>query len=280
MNFMKYILPVIIASVILISSCDVIEPPYTESGEPVVIDSAKKKVLLEDITGFRCGNCPEAAALAHEVSELYKGNVIVIAVHAGALAIPTPTRKYNFTTDVGRDIEKKFNLPATPYGLVNRTAVNGQHLLSPKAWASATLAQLQLDATYKISLKADYEESTRTINLEADVKSLGIGSTQHFIAAYIIEDSVIQYQQDDRLFPNIHVEDYVHMHVLRGSMNGSWGTQLSDTPLNTNQTIKKNISYVIPANRDWVPKNLSLVVFIRDDQNDEVLQVEKINLFK
>lgn len=264
----------------LFLSCDVIEPPYEENFIPIEIDSAKKKVLIEDITGFRCGNCPEAAALAHEIAELYPNNVIVIAVHAGPLAIPTPTRKYNFLTSVGNDIANRFNLPATPYGLVNRVQVGGQYLLSPKAWATAATAQLQLDATYKLNLNADYEESSKTINLEAEVKSLAMGADNHFITAYIIEDSVIQYQQDDRLYPNIDVEDFVHMHVLRASMNGSWGTSLSDSPMMVNQILKKTLTYIIPENKDWVPKNLSLVVMIRNNDTEEVLQVEKVKLIK
>ncbi|MCO5251860.1 MAG: Omp28 family outer membrane lipoprotein [Candidatus Kapabacteria bacterium] len=280
MKTLKYIIPSLILISMLFYSCDIIEPPYEENFTPVEIDSTKKKVLIEDITGFRCGNCPEAAALAHEIVELYPNNVIVIAVHAGALAVPTPSRKYNFLTQAGQDIANRFNLPATPYGLINRKAVGGQFLLSPKAWATAATAQIQLDAVYKLELAAEFEGSSKTINLEANVKALAMGANNHFIAAYIIEDSVIQYQQDDRLYPNIHVEDFVHMHVLRSAMNGSWGTELSDEPLLLNQSIKKNLSFTIPEEKDWVPKNLSLVVMIRDNDTEEILQVEKVKLIK
>jgi thiol-disulfide isomerase/thioredoxin len=280
MKTLKYIVPALILASMLFYSCDIIEPPYEEDYTPVEIDSTKKKVLIEDITGFRCGNCPEAAAVAHEIAELYPNNVIVIAVHAGALAVPTPTRKYNFLTPAGQDIANKFNLPATPYGLINRKAVNGQFLLSPSSWATATKAQLEVDAIYKLELAAEYESSSKTINLEANVKALAMGANNHFISAYIIEDSVIQYQQDDRLHPNIHVENYNHMHVLRGAMNGSWGTVLSDEPLLLNQSIKKNLSFVIPEAKDWVPKNLSLVVMIRNNDTEEILQVEKVKLIK
>ncbi|MBS3999520.1 MAG: Omp28 family outer membrane lipoprotein [Desulfobulbaceae bacterium] len=280
MKTLKYIIPALILASMLFYSCDIIEAPYEENFNPVEIDSAKKKVLIEDITGFRCGNCPEAAAVAHEIAELYPDNVIIIAVHAGALAVPTPTRNYNFLTLVGQDIAKKFNLPATPYGLINRKAVEGQFLLSPSSWATATTAEIQKDAGYKLEIQAEYESSSRTINLEANVKALAMGAMNHFISAYIIEDSVIQYQQDDRLYPNIHVENYVHMHVLRGAMNGSWGTELSDEPLMLNQSIKKNLSFTIPENKDWVPKNLSLVVMVRNNDTEEILQVEKVKLIK
>jgi thiol-disulfide isomerase/thioredoxin len=279
MKTLKYIVPALILTSMLFYSCDIIEPPYEEDYTPVEIDSTKKKVLIEDITGFRCGNCPAAARLAQEIAELYPGQVIVISVHAGALAVPTPTRTYNFLTPAGQDIANKFNLPATPYGLINRKAVDGQFLLAPKAWASAVTAQLQLDAVYKLELNADFESSSRTINLEANVKALAMGANNHFISAYVIEDSVIQYQQDDDHTP-IHVENYNHMHVLRGAMNGSWGTVLSDEPLLLNQSIKKNLSFVIPEAKDWVPKNLSLVVMIRNNDTEEILQVEKVKLIK
>ena len=279
MKTLKYIIPSLILISMLFYSCDIIEAPYEENFTPVEIDSTKKKVLIEDITGFRCGNCPKAARLANGIAELYPDNVIVIAVHAGALAVPSLTRTYNFLTPAGQDIAKKFNLPATPYGLINRKAVEGQFLLAPESWATATKAQLELDAVYKLELNAEYESSSKTINLEANVKALAMGANNHFISAYIIEDSVIQYQQDDEETP-IHVENYVHMHVLRGAMNGSWGTELSDEPLMLNQSIKKNISFIIPEGKDWVPKNLSLVVMIRNNDTEEILQVEKVKLIE
>ncbi len=279
MKTLKYIIPLLILISMLFNSCDIIEAPYEEDFTPVEIDSTKKKVLIEDITGFRCGNCPKAARLALGIAELYPDNVILIAVHAGDLARPTPTRTYNFLTHAGQDIANRFNLPATPYGLINRKQVEGQFLLAPIAWATATKAQLELDAVYKLELAAEFESSSKTINLEANVKALAMGANNHFISAYIIEDSVVQYQQDDEATP-IHVENYVHMHVLRGAMNGSWGTELSDEPLLLNQSIKKNISFIIPEGKDWVPKNLSVVVMIRDNVTEEILQVEKVKLIK
>ena len=55
-----------------------------------------KKILLEDYTGHKCGNCPRAAEKAEELKEIYGDQLIPIAIHAGFFASDFGG---NFTTD-------------------------------------------------------------------------------------------------------------------------------------------------------------------------------------
>ena len=68
--------------VLLLSACDEIAPPYKQSGGVVVV-TGEQKVLIEDFTGFRCGNCPSAAETADNLYKAYKGKIIVIGIHSG-----------------------------------------------------------------------------------------------------------------------------------------------------------------------------------------------------
>lgn len=269
----------IIFLIVAIASCDIVEPPYRKGGSTEPVDTTKRKVLLEDFTGFRCGNCPEAAHLAHEIAELYPGRVIKIALHAGPLAVPTPTRKYDFRTTETNELANFYGLVATPYGMVNRGKYVGQNLLAPTAWGGYVAEALTKDADLKIGLTASYNESNREILLDAKLDYIRQGNVNHFIAVYIIEDSVVKYQQDDRQFPNIHVLDFVHDNVMRGSFNGTWGVAVSDTPLNANSSITIPYKYQIPAEKDWRPEKLSLIVFVHSNDTKEILQVEKVSLF-
>lgn len=276
---MKYIKLLLIATVLFTAiSCDVIEPPYKEKHE-IVNDSTKQKILIEEFTGFRCGNCPEAAEKGHLIASSSQGQVIMISIHAGDLANVTPIRTYNFTTPEGTDIAEYYNLTATPYGMVNRVKMNGANLLSPDSWSSAVAIQSQKQSTIELKLTSDYNSSNREITLNANMKFLQIDNRQLHIAVYIVEDSVVQYQKDDRKSdPN--VLDYVHNHVFRGSFNGAWGDLISSTPILAQQVINKNFNYTIPSNKDWRPNKLSLIAVIMDNQTKEVAQVEKVSLFE
>lgn len=269
---------------VAISACDIVEPPYRKGGEvdpndTTKIDSTKRKVLLEDFTGFRCGNCPEATHVAELISEQFPGRVIVLANHAGPLAVPTPNRKYEFRTAETVELANFYGLIATPYGTINRKEYEGQKLLAPTAWGGYVAEQLNIDADMKITLDAGYNSSTSEISLNAKLDYLKQGNTNHFVAVYIMEDSVVQYQQDDRI-PGIHIEDYVHNHVMRGSFNGTWGVPVADAPVNAGSSINLPYTFKIPAGKDWRPAKLSLVVFVHDNTTKEVLQVEKVKLIE
>jgi hypothetical protein len=79
-----------LVAVLLATGCDVISPPYTEESpaDTGTAGAFVQKVLLEDYTGFRCGNCPEAHERAQELQARYPGRVILMSVHAGFFARP------------------------------------------------------------------------------------------------------------------------------------------------------------------------------------------------
>ncbi len=275
----KYILLAIILMA-AISACDVIEPPYKKGDVVPPADTAKRKVLLEDFTGFRCGNCPEAGHLGEQLVDLYNGQVIMISLHAGPLSVPTPIRKYDFRTPETKELGTFYNLTATPYGMVNRGIYNNQTLLAPSSWGGYVAEQLLKEAVVKIGLTGSYNQLSREISLDVKLDYIKESSVNQFLAVYIIEDSVVQYQQDDRQYPNINDLDFVHNNVMRGSINGTWGLMIGQVPINAGQSVTIPLTYLITEEKDWRPEKLSLVAFVHNNDTKEILQVEKIPLFK
>jgi len=55
----------ILSSILIITSCDIVEGPYLTDETINPIDTTTntyvKKVLVEDFTGHKCPNCPDAA---------------------------------------------------------------------------------------------------------------------------------------------------------------------------------------------------------------------------
>jgi len=45
------------------------------------------------------------------------------------------------------------------------------------------------------------------------------------LSAFIVEDSIVSAQKDYNEDPTV-IEDYTHRHVLRASLNGTWGDPL------------------------------------------------------
>ena len=83
-----------------------------------------QKVLIEDFTGHKCQNCPEAAEELHILQDSYENQVIGIAIHAGFFAEPNsavaPFLTTDFRTEKGTEIHDFFGANAYPVGMVNR----------------------------------------------------------------------------------------------------------------------------------------------------------------
>ena len=58
MKFSVLFIIMLLAGVLVIS-CDKLDQPYAREKE-IVLDTTKRKVLLEDYTGLKCVNCPAA----------------------------------------------------------------------------------------------------------------------------------------------------------------------------------------------------------------------------
>ena len=84
---------------------------------------ARKKVLIEDFTGFKCANCPDASSELHKIEEIYPDKVIGIAIHAGSFAEPSGVFVTDFRTDEGNEITD-FRSGAFQPGLVCKVPDN------------------------------------------------------------------------------------------------------------------------------------------------------------
>jgi hypothetical protein len=281
----RLFLPVLFAAAIF-SACDVIEPPYKETTENP-IDTTKKyvqKVLIEDYTGFYCGNCPAAAEQAKVLHETYKDRVVVMGVHAGFFAKPKKTEDYDFRTTVGTELDNFFGIgiAGNPNGMINRTGFSTKsHIASVASWSAKTSEALAQEPVVGISLKPEFNSATKTLSLEATAEFLKAAESDAYLAVYLVEDSVIQFQLDYRKNPAPNVPDFVHMHVLRGAVNSTWGDQLSTAAISSGAKFTKNYIYTIPEGKDWKPEHMKIIAYVhRYNSTYEVLNVEEVELME
>jgi len=133
-----FLLTMCVMMIMLMTSCDEIAPPYKQSGGVVVV-TGEQKVLIEDFTGFRCGNCPAASEIANNLYKAYKGKVIVLGIHSGPTFASPRGKLYaeDFRTSVGEELFTTF-LGANggqPNGMVNR-AGDGNKIIAPDGWSA------------------------------------------------------------------------------------------------------------------------------------------------
>lgn len=277
---MKRFLIIIIAiSSFYLTSCNKIEEPYTL---PVPTkDWYGKKILLEDYTGHKCQNCPSAALIAANIKEQYGEKVIVLAVHAGSFAKPTPPNYPEDFRTVAGDAWNDFfgiSLAGNPNGLVNRKGYPGLHIIAPGEWASKIGNALAEIPEVGITVKNTYNPADSSVSGKIDFKFLKTIKKKLKYQILISEDSIIAPQLNaTTIIPN-----YLHRHMLRASVNGPWGNDLTDG--NTfnliDSEISKSFAYSLKATDliNYKIKDCSVIVFVYDDATKEILQTEEVHI--
>jgi len=275
----KYIIPIVlfISMALIVPSCDIVEEPYLVPagnagpgpGETV------RKVLLEDYTGHKCPNCPEAAALAADLKTSYGEQLILLTVHAGYYS--TPDASGDFTDDLrtgeGTEMHDYFAFYAYPAGMVNRTEYQGQRVLFKDDWEAAIDAVVTVPAQAEIVLTGTYNSVNRTLTCKAETTFLEDLSGTYNICMFIVESGIVSPQKNEQEV----VLDYVHNHVLRASMNGTWGEAVGADGAAVKDEVQENeYNYVFPS--AWVPGNCGVIAFVYNADTKEIVQAEELDL--
>lgn len=282
----KYIF--IISLIFLTNSCDIVEGPYMTDADLYV--NSEKKVLIEDFTGHRCTNCPEATKEISAIQNIYGDQVIAIAIHptGGELFTHphTPNNEgfqYDWRTSWGDNWDETFQASAAglPKGMVNRIGDQSK-ILDSGEWAAVVADELKKEVDYKIDITSDANSVTLRTEIQNDIN----GNFKYVVC--LTESNIINWQKDGTL----NVEDYEHNNVLRTVLADE--ELSSSTNYSAGQIIDKTISYDLIAleqlNIDysfqneqygngnaggWNASNMSVVAYIYNDITKEILQVEE-----
>ena len=266
----------------IINGCNKIEPPYKEN----IISGSNtgnklRKILLEDYTGHRCGNCPRAAKEAHKLDSIYGEQLIVISVHAGGFANPTnpnldTTMVFDFRTSTGTELDNFFGISAAgnPNGMINRIDYPSlTHIKAYSDWSTIIDTMVAQAPTTYLTINNNYDASTRTLNTNIKTEFLQLLSSSYKLAVYITEDSIVKPQLDYDLTPDT-VYNYLHRHALRGAINSTWGDVISSSGnIAPGDTIVKNYSFTL--NNAWNDSHCAVIAFVYDAATYEIIQVEE-----
>jgi thiol-disulfide isomerase/thioredoxin len=260
----------------IIYSCSELPNEYLEKKGSVKDDSTLvKKALIEDYTGFTCGNCPYAHQEATRIHEEYGDKVILLALHCSFYAKPTTAHPYDFRTETATEWDNFFGISNSglPNGMVNRRGfLTSNNILKYASWQETVDLVLAEKPIVSLDLSAIYLKESRQILAFVTYMYNEKLQKYHSLNVCIVEDSIVQYQKWYRHDPE-DVNDYVHNHVFRTSLNGTWGEKL------TSQIGIKTYSFTLPENSDWRPDKLKIVAFISDVGNTyEILQAEETDL--
>lgn len=262
---------------LFIIGCDKVDDPFVDqNGGGGEIAADAQKVLLEDLTGFRCTNCPQAHDIGENLKNIYGDQLIILAVHGSAqFSTPNAPGSAMYTTDFRTEasvtyFNELYSQVGLPSGGVNRISYDGSRAVAPSAWGEkiAPLVEQTAKANLDVVIN-DYDENTRTVDFDvpmAITSDLGAGS--YYMIAHMVEDSIYDWQLDN----GVNVENYLHRHTLRDNVNGTWGELVFENGASGQEN---TLSYQYTIDPAWKQEHCEIVAYLYHGDTREVIQVNK-----
>lgn len=215
-----------------------------------------RAVLIEDLTGQRCINCPTGTDIITGIIKTYgEDNVIAVGIHCGPLGFAGNSKRVGLKTDTGDEYYTHWangtNL-GQPSAIFNRKKGKGP-IDNLNNWAAEVGLIISEKADLSVNIANAYDAKTR--KLTTKVGAFGVnGTVSGKLQVWIVEDGIKAMQ----LMPDGSAnQEYIHNHVFRAAVNGTWG---EDITVKEGETTSNDYSYVLPET--WNADNISVVAFV------------------
>ena len=215
-----------------------------------------RAVLIEDLTGQRCINCPTGTDIITGIIKTYgEDNVIAVGIHCGPLGFAGNSKRVGLKTDTGDEYythgANGTNL-GQPSAIFNRKKGKGP-IDNLNNWAAEVGLIISEKANLSVNIANAYDAKTR--KLTTKVGAFGVnGTVSGKLQVWIVEDGIKAMQ----LMPDGSAnQEYIHNHVFRAAVNGTWG---EDITVKEGETTSNDYSYVLPET--WNADNISVVAFV------------------
>lgn len=279
-----YTITILISILSINISCDKVKDVRDPNAEVI---KGNRKVLVEDYTGHKCGNCPAAADTLKYLAKKYPGQVIGLAIHAGFFAnINTSSYPTDLRNPVSTAYDNLFGISSAgnPNGLVNRSGYGtGGFIKAYSTWEGEVAQMLSRPAKFEIKIRNNFTASNNNLNSSIIVKSLTNNAGIYKLVVLLSEDSIIAEQLDYRLPSGSQlIPNYEFNHVLREAVNSTWGDPIfAGGAIINDSTVKAFPNYTI--NSVYNAAKCHIIAYVYDaDPNSptyyEVLQVEEAHV--
>ena len=238
-----------------------------------------KNVILEEFTGIHCGYCPDGHVQAQNFSNANPGDVVVINLHTGSFANPSPGEP-DFRTPLGPAIDAQAGVAGYPAGTINRHLFPGMQqgtgtAMSRGDWATAGGQTLAQPSCVNVAAEAYLDIQTRVLTVDVEAyytDNSAVSSNKMNVV--LLQNNVEGPQANGAVYnPGAMLPNgmYNHQHMFRHMLTGQWGDDILTTT--TGSFFQNTYTYTIPPDLNGVMYdlfNLEVAVFVSEG-NQEIL---------
>lgn len=243
------------------------------------LNVGSRNVLVEELTGVQCPNCPDGTAALVNLGNQIGDNLIVVSIHAApGYDKPYAESKYDFRTAKGSELANFIgDASFFPAASINRRLVppETEPYLPRQIWAGIISEDLGEAPSVGVFLETNFNPVNRQLDVEVTLAPESTLNGEHRLTVLITQDSIQDYQK-----VNLEkIPDYYHRHVLRDILTQSTGDVIAE-PLSANTVITKKYTMILPVN--WDEKHCDVVAFVHHGTtpDKEVLQAAETHVLK
>lgn len=220
-----------------------------------------KKVVLEEFTRIHCGNCPAGNVIANGILDMHHGNVFLLGLHSGSLAVPN-VGEPDFRHPDAEALADQFNLNGTPKALVSRAEYAGNVLLGTAVWPAAADEVLSQSAPVNVGIATDFNAGTRELEVTVELYyTLDAPVATNYLTVVLSESGIIGWQTD---YVNGNQPNYQHNHVFRGHITDIWGDEVTDTQMGS--LVSRTYTMTVPV--DFDINNSHVLAYVGEYQSE------------
>lgn len=269
---------ILFSMIVLFAACEekmVVIPEF-------VPPTTGKVILVEELTGVDCPNCPAGSERLAAILELFPDNVVVVGIHGGILTKPLESSKYDFRNPDAEALDQFFQpYIGKPSAYFNRVKYEewGEIWGNPVSgqWQGYVEDELEKPQVMELTINKEYNPDTRVLNMTVNALPLEDLDGEFKVTIMLTESGIIDSQKD---LSEIILE-YEHKHVLRDVVTNFDGDAFA-TSLKKNTLASANYTYTIPVSEQglWNEDHVEVVAFIAntEGESEEVLQAVQTHL--
>lgn len=253
------------AALTALAACDRIAPEeYTvPMGGGDAPEWKGQRVYVEKYTGPRCVNCPAADRTLEAAHGVFGERLVVVSVNSKNDAFGAPySGEPDMRTAVGGEWESYWGENMSlPVAFINRKSTQYSGAMSNIVGGIEGAVYAEPSVTVEVG--ATLSGTDVTIDVDIEVLKAMTGTVN--LSLIVVEDSLAYKQLDGGAM----VDGYVHNHMLRDVVGGTWGSALElDGTVGERKSLSRSYSF---AGSVMVPANCKIVAMLTDAATKEVL---------
>ncbi len=248
-----------------------------------------KKVLIEELTGVRCPNCPQGTTMLKSFVQQYPDRIIVAAIHSGFLTEPLNNSKYDFRNEDADALRLSFpdGDPPKPSATFDRTKIvggvnDGKYFVikgGGSDWQNALTPLLSKQTPVNIHLNSSYDVTENKVSVGVKIHFTENVNDKLALTLYILESGKIDAQDSS----SYEIPNYEFEHVLVKSITAPAGEPILDTlnSIEKGRVLEKYLSFKpnISGPNAWnIDKCMIVAIVHKTGASREVLHAEEILL--